>query len=108
MAAQKPVSEWLADYFGESAKNIEGFDNPCITDTITNRPTIIADKGRLFLSCGGLAIMGFNRSDNIRGSIFLVIDDSEGNAWEAEQRSREGHLPTRPRPSERLKLAYSA
>lgn len=108
------VKQCLLEMFGESANAIHGMDNPWIVDTLTNGPKLVIrdTDGGIFVHCGGECLISFSRHDNIRGQVFLVRDDQQGSLWEVEQaRAREeaGHyvLPTRPKPSPVLRLAYS-
>lgn len=76
-------------------------------------PRPVTDKGHLFVVCGGDVLFKLpSDSNRIRGSIYVVRDDAEGQEWEAEQRrnseANNRHLnPTRMRPRTVLRVVVA-
>jgi hypothetical protein len=117
------VSEWLRERFGKSAEAILGIENEWIGGAEMFQASFCASAGTglLQVSCGGDCLIQFSYGErNVRGCIFLIRDDSEGEAWEAEQyqqpetycaacdRKHRVYPPTRPRPFAVLRLVASA
>ena len=73
---------------------------------------LVGDDARTFVSCGGTGLIAFAHADEMNPSIYLVIDDEDGNAWEAKNMAETGQRwatgKSGPRPSAKLCLRQSA
>lgn len=102
------VKDFLVENFGRSAEGIRNIDNPYIGGSEYKQAKfLVREDGGLFVICGGDALVSFSLNGNIRASVMLVRNDSEGQKWECEQRTREGCNPTRIRPSAVLELVLT-
>jgi hypothetical protein len=102
------VKEFLVSVFGKSAEGIQGIDDQHLGGFSFFQPSFVIDNdGSLFVVCGGDVLISFSNTRNVRGNVYLVRDDSEGQKWEAEQRTRVGVNPTRPKPNAVLRLVFT-
>jgi hypothetical protein len=86
---KKPIgtlSGFLEATFGESAKRIVDVDQYGSDCPIYDSYLVTFDGGRLQLSCGGTAIIGFSLGE-LRRPAYIVHDDSDGQRWDAARRT---------------------
>lgn len=111
------LGEALAASFGESATKLEGHaevvaffrhrdGQPGGPGIWTGAQIILNSDSTPFVSCGtGEVLAGFHRTDDVRGTVYLVRDSSERDRW-MWSRAREEQV-TFPAPSPRYRLAIS-
>lgn len=88
-------------------KNVENLQDPCelLGSKISESWFCASEDGALDVICGGRCIMGFTPNTVSQWSIYLVIDDSEGIAWDVK---RQGGVAIGSRPHSVLRLVQSA
>jgi hypothetical protein len=78
-----------------------------VLDVEVSGMSLITDKGRLFCCCGGEALIQFHKTDGMRGGIFLVRDDHEGEAWANAGKRETGFRHNGARPAAVLRMVIS-
>lgn len=107
------IAEFLMATFGERAHFVDGFDHPSLGGSPFNGAEFAIAEHGIHMRCGGECLISFAAPPTsfiqayIRTPcpIYLVYDDSEGEAWSARRaRGETGHTH---RPNAKLRLAQS-
>lgn len=104
---RQTAEEWLVQQFGESAKHLDGV-SAWGTQTISGAHFVCDNYGRLFVTCGGTAIIALSREHTVdKRPMYIVADDAGAQIWNL--RNQVGTLPLHEsRPFPRLRLVFSA
>lgn len=87
------IRDFLTLNFGESASRIRD-DFGYVGDMHFDKASfVIIDDSRTFVLCGGTALIAFSHGPLIRDS-YLVIDDTDGQKWDAKRRWLHERLKT--------------
>lgn len=110
------VREWLASHQNGQHIDTSGVYPDSLDAELREPPSlVIGDDARLFVRCGGYALVSFRVGKNPR-AMYLVVDDGDGERWDV-LRSRgvpmtveamREHGLTYYRPSPQLRLVQSA
>ena len=76
------IGEWLDKNLGGRNKVVT--ESPWLFDEkISGASLVTAEKGRIFVYCGGEVLIRFEREDNMRGCYYIVRNDTLGAIWES-------------------------
>lgn len=94
------IGEWLDKNLGGRNKVVTS-SQWLFDEKISSASLVTAEKGRIFVHCGGEVLIRFGREDGMRGCYYIVRNDTLGEIW--ENTGKKG-----PKPSPFLSLVMSA
>jgi hypothetical protein len=107
------LRELLHNMFGSSCEKIADFES--INAFVELRKEVdwksyvcIDSNSEMFVRCSGDVILGFSKSNNMQGCVYLINDNRDQESW--KYRKAEGRNDDdlkRPCPSAKLRLVYS-